>query len=79
MRILITGICGFVGSSIATHISENYPGADTFGIDSFVRSGSEQNRSRLNRIGIRVIHGDLRGQLPEDFHLAWCRNSALWR
>jgi CDP-paratose 2-epimerase len=66
MRILITGICGFVGSSIATHISENYPGADIFGIDSFVRSGSEQNRSRLNRLGIRVIHGDLR--VPGDVH-----------
>ena len=60
MRILITGICGFVGSSIATHISENYPGMDIIGIDSFVRSGSELNRTRLNRLGIRVLHGDIR-------------------
>jgi CDP-paratose 2-epimerase len=60
MRIFITGICGFVGSSIATHIVENYPHLEIFGIDSFVRSGSEQNRSRLNRLGIRVIHGDIR-------------------
>jgi len=66
MRILITGICGFVGSSIATHISENYPGMDIVGIDSFVRSGSEQNRSRLNHLGIRVIHGDIR--VPADVH-----------
>ena len=60
MRILITGICGFVGSTLAGCIRENFEGAEIFGFDNFVRPGSEVNRLALRDIGINVWHADLR-------------------
>jgi len=59
MTIFITGICGFVGSSIARRIREALPGAEIFGLDNLSRAGSERNR-RLAAEGIRTIHGDIR-------------------
>lgn len=59
MRILITGICGFVGSAIARRIRAAFPDAEVFGIDNLSRSGSERNR-RLAADGIRINHGDIR-------------------
>ena len=60
MRILITGICGFAGSTLAVAIRENWEGVDVFGFDNFVRPGSELNRAKLQKLGIRVTHADLR-------------------
>lgn len=60
MRILITGICGFVGSTLAHALLETRMGLEIFGVDNFVRPGSETNRRRLAALGIRVRHGDLR-------------------
>jgi CDP-paratose 2-epimerase len=40
MRILITGICGFTGSTLALAIPESFEGAEIFGCDNFVRPGS---------------------------------------
>jgi CDP-paratose 2-epimerase len=60
MRALITGICGFVGSTLAGCIRENFEGAEIFGFDNFVRPGSEVNRLALRDIGINVRHADLR-------------------
>lgn len=60
MHVVITGICGFVGSSIAIHLLQNYPDITISGIDNLVRVGSERNRMRLTRLGIRVLHGDVR-------------------
>lgn len=70
MRILVTGICGFVGSTVAMALGGAIESLDVFGIDSLVRPGSERNRSRLRSLGIRVFHGDIRcasdlEQLPE--------------
>jgi CDP-paratose 2-epimerase len=59
MKVLITGICGFAGSTLARQIKAAKPGAEVFGVDNLVRSGSEANRY-LARDGIRVIHGDIR-------------------
>lgn len=59
MKILITGICGFVGHALAARIKSGKPAADIFGIDNLMRAGSEANR-RLARDGIRVLHGDIR-------------------
>jgi CDP-paratose 2-epimerase len=59
MKILIAGICGFVGSAVAQRIREALPGSEIFGIDNLIRAGSETNR-RLEAYGIRVFHGDLR-------------------
>jgi CDP-paratose 2-epimerase len=60
MRILITGICGFAGSSIAESLLERQPGLSVAGIDNLARPGSEGNRIRLRKLGISVVHGDLR-------------------
>jgi CDP-paratose 2-epimerase len=60
MKICITGICGFVGSSLATQLLSSTEGIEIYGIDSFVRAGSERNRRRLRDLGCKVYHGDIR-------------------
>lgn len=64
MKILISGICGFVGSSLARYFVEHQPGIEVFGFDNFIRAGSELNRRALRDLGIAVTHGDLR--VPSD-------------
>ncbi len=58
MRILITGICGFVGSTLARGLIAS--GHQVTGFDSFIRPGSETNRAPLEKIGARIITADLR-------------------
>ncbi len=58
MRILITGICGFVGSTLARALRD--AGHQVTGFDNFIRPGSETNREPLQRLGIKVINADLR-------------------
>src|SRR3989441_1054329 len=60
MKLLITGICGFVGSSVASWFREHRPSFKISGIDNFVRPGSETNRAALRSQGITVQHGDVR-------------------
>ena len=60
MKILITGVCGFVGSSLAQAFREENPGWSISGIDNLSRPGSEQNRARLKTFGVKFIHGDVR-------------------
>lgn len=60
MRLLITGICGFVGSSLARTLQESIEGVTIIGIDNLTRPGSETNRRALREAGIEVIHGDIR-------------------
>src|SRR5690242_10091709 len=59
MRIFITGICGFAGSSLARQFRELIPDAKITGLDSLSRPGSEINR-RMAAEGITVRHGDVR-------------------
>lgn len=59
MRVLITGVCGFVGSSLARIISDSHPNWDLFGCDNFLRSGSRSNRTPLEKIGVHVFETDL--------------------
>ena len=60
MKILITGICGFVGSRLAAALQECVPNIEIIGIDNLLRPGSENNRTDLRSNGVRFIHGDLR-------------------
>jgi len=60
MRILISGVCGFAGSHIARYLLESREGLSIVGVDSLVRAGSELNRLELKRLGVSVIHGDVR-------------------
>lgn len=62
MRLLITGICGFVGSTLAEALLD-HAGSDLLqiiGIDNFSRNGSWLNRDRLAVRGIKILHGDIR-------------------
>jgi CDP-paratose 2-epimerase len=65
MKVLITGICGFVGSTLAKAWLEAEPGLVVYGMDNFIRPGSENNRTALQKLGIHLIHGDIR--MPSDF------------
>ena len=60
MRLLITGICGFVGSSLAECLLERRDGISIYGIDNLMRPGSEGNRRRLQELGVTFVHGDIR-------------------
>jgi CDP-paratose 2-epimerase len=60
MKILITGGCGFVGSTLARRWRERHDGDEVWAVDNFIRPGSEQNRRTLDRSGVRVRHADLR-------------------
>jgi len=60
MKILITGVCGFVGSALAECLLERSDGIRIVGIDNLMRPGSESNRIRVEQLGVQFIHGDLR-------------------
>ena len=60
MRILITGICGFVGGTLARAFVASGSGHQLFGLDNFIRPGSETNRAELKQLGVKLFHGDLR-------------------
>ncbi|MEO5960505.1 MAG: NAD-dependent epimerase/dehydratase family protein [Opitutaceae bacterium] len=60
MRILISGVCGFVGSTLAHALVDAGSGHELIGIDNFIRPGSESNRTELKRRGVKLFHGDLR-------------------
>ena len=60
MRILITGVCGFVGSTLAHAFAEAGGNHELVGFDNFIRPGSETNRAALKRRGVKLFHGDLR-------------------
>lgn len=70
MKVLITGICGFVGSSIARALLARLDGVKVSGIDNLLRPGSESNRLEFRRLGVQFFHGDVRcssdfDQLPD--------------
>jgi CDP-paratose 2-epimerase len=73
LRVLITGICGFVGSSLALELKRQIAGLEVFGIDNLSRPGSEQNRQFLQANGCHFFHGDVRN--PSDLE---CLAPANW-
>jgi CDP-paratose 2-epimerase len=64
VRVLITGACGFVGSTIARELLASGSASRVVGIDSLARSGAETNRLALRRLGVELRHADLR--VPSD-------------
>lgn len=64
MRILISGVCGFVGNTLARGLLENVSAREIIGLDNLSRSGSELNLDPLRKRGVTVRHADLR--VPSD-------------
>lgn len=64
MKLLITGICGFVGSTLARELIA--AGHQITGFDNFIRPGSETNRAPLEKLGAKVITADLRDNSAMD-------------
>ena len=64
MKYLISGICGFVGSTLAVALKDR--GHEVIGFDSFIRPGSERNRLDLKHRGISLFHADVRTQSDVD-------------
>jgi len=60
MRILLSGVCGFVGSTLARTLAQSGAGHRLCGCDNFIRPGSESNRAALKQLGVQLFHGDLR-------------------
>ena len=63
-KILITGICGFAGSTLAFELKRLFENLEIIGLDNLSRPGSEQNRHRLKSAEILFRHGDIRN--PSD-------------
>jgi CDP-paratose 2-epimerase len=66
-KLLITGVCGFVGSTLAREWIAANPGITIYGMDNFIRPGSEKNRMALRKLGIKLFHGDIR--IPSDLEM----------
>lgn len=59
-HILVTGGCGFVGSSLALRLKEKFPQSRITTVDNLSRKGSELNRLRLIEAGIECVTRDVR-------------------
>ena len=66
MKILITGICGFAGTSIAKSLLQSHSNLQIVGLDNFSRKGSELNISELTSLRIDLIRADIRSQSDID-------------
>ncbi len=63
-RFLVTGGCGFVGSSLAMALARKYPDAEVIAFDNLKRRGSELAIARLAEARVGFVHGDVRA--PDD-------------
>lgn len=64
MRILLSGICGFAGSSIAHGLLDLDGTIELIGLDNLSRAGSHLNIEPLRQRGVKLLHADLRS--PSD-------------
>jgi CDP-paratose 2-epimerase len=64
MKILIVGICGFVGNALALELKRRVEDVEIIGLDNLSRPGSERNRDHLKQQDICFRHGDIRN--PSD-------------
>jgi len=78
MKILITGICGFAGSTLARELRLHREVVEIAGIDNLSRRGSEENFDALRAEGMDVRHGDVRvsGDLSQFDSVDWLIDAA---
>lgn len=67
MRVLITGICGFVGSVLVSALRERISDLEIIGLDNLIRPGSERNRGAMAKHRVQFFHGDIRN--ASDFEM----------
>lgn len=60
MKLLISGICGFVGSTVAHALLDADSTIEVIGFDNFIRPGSQLNREPLEKRGVKLWHADIR-------------------
>jgi CDP-paratose 2-epimerase len=60
MKIVLTGVCGFAGSTIAGALRQAREGLTITGVDNLSRPGSELNRLPLQKLGVQIRHLDIR-------------------
>ena len=67
MKVLVTGVAGFIGSHLAEYLSKR--GIDVIGVDNFNdyydSSLKRLNASHIEASGVKVIEADLRDDLSE--------------
>jgi CDP-paratose 2-epimerase len=78
MKILISGVCGFVGSTLAHGLLDNVSSREIIGVDNLSRPGSQVNLESLRKRGVRLRHGDLRSasDLESIAQLDWIIDAA---
>lgn len=60
VKILITGVCGYVGSRVAQRLRESLPDVAIYGVDNLSRPGAETSLEHLLRLSVDVTWGDIR-------------------
>ena len=66
MKILISGVCGFVGSTLAEALLDDDSTNEIVGFDNLSRAGSHLNLDRLRKRGVTVRYADVRSQSDVD-------------
>jgi len=64
VKILLSGICGFVGSSVAHGLLDHDSTLELIGLDNLSRAGSHLNIEPLRQRVVKLTHADLRS--PSD-------------
>jgi CDP-paratose 2-epimerase len=60
VKVLISGVCGFVGRVIAQRLLQSEPAIEIIGLDNLIRPGSQLNTTPLRDQGVKFRHADVR-------------------
>lgn len=66
MKVILTGACGFAGSTLARELLAHSERLEIIGLDNLSRPGSELNRTLLARLGVQLRHLDIRSATDVD-------------